>query len=108
MALVALAGKGHSHRKGDGAASGERPAIARGWRRNDLSGARSAHDEQRARIRCGRKPVVGPVAFVRPTEITPELSRLLGFLAAAKRPMRSFQKLEPARKWILAVKLSAD
>ena len=48
------------------------------------------------------------MAFVRPTEITPELSRLLGFLAAAKRPMRSFQKLEPARKWILAVKLSAD
>lgn len=52
--------------------------------------------------------VLGPVTFVRPTEITPELSRLLGFLAAAKRPMRLFQKLEPARKWILAVKLSAD
>ncbi len=47
--------------------------------------------------------VMGPLAFVVPEVETPELMRLLGFLAAAKRPMRVFDRLEPARKWIMKV-----
>jgi hypothetical protein len=46
---------------------------------------------------------VGPLAFVMPKVESPELARLLGFLAAAKRPMRVFNELAPARKWILTV-----
>jgi hypothetical protein len=43
---------------------------------------------------------VGALAVVMP-EVDPEgLMRLLGFLAAAKRPMRIFQAIEPARRWI--------
>ena len=49
---------------------------------------------------------IGPLAFVVPAVETPELRRLLGFLAAAKRPMRIFEEFEPARKWILQTKLS--
>lgn len=48
---------------------------------------------------------VGPLAFVMPKAESPELARLLGFLAAAKRPMRVFNELAPARKWILTVPL---
>ena len=46
---------------------------------------------------------IGPLAFVTPEAVTPELSRLLGFLAAAKRPMRIFHQLAPARRWIMKV-----
>lgn len=46
---------------------------------------------------------MGPLAFVVPEFETPELIRLLGFLAAARRPMRVFDRLEPAQKWILKV-----
>ncbi len=46
---------------------------------------------------------VGPFAFVIPEMETPELLRLLGFFAAAKRPMRVFQEIAPARKWIATV-----
>lgn len=46
---------------------------------------------------------IGPLAFVTPEAETPELGRLLGFLAAAKRPMRIFHELEPARKWITKI-----
>ena len=46
---------------------------------------------------------VGPLAFVMPQAPSPELMRLLGFLAAAKRPMRIFNELAPARKWIMTV-----
>jgi hypothetical protein len=46
---------------------------------------------------------VGPLAFVVPAIDTPELLRLLGFLAAAKRPMRVFRTIGPARKWIAQV-----
>jgi hypothetical protein len=43
---------------------------------------------------------VGALAVVMP-EVDPEgLMRLLGFLAAAKRPMRLFKAIEPARRWI--------
>lgn len=45
--------------------------------------------------------VVGPMAFVLPEIETPELMRFLGFLAAAKRPMKLFREIEPARRWIM-------
>ena len=44
---------------------------------------------------------VGALAFVMPEIETPELMRFLGFLAAAKRPMRLFRDIDPARRWIL-------
>ncbi len=44
---------------------------------------------------------VGPLAFVMPKSETPELSRLLGFFAAAKRPMRIFREVAQARRWLL-------
>lgn len=47
--------------------------------------------------------VVGPLAFVMPQTRPPELMRLLGFFAAAKRPMRLFNELAPALKWITTV-----
>lgn len=47
--------------------------------------------------------VVGPLAFVMPEIQSPELMRLLGFLAAAKRPMRLFHEIAPARRWIMKV-----
>lgn len=59
-------------------------------------------NEVGARIRAadaGR--VVGPLAFVMPAIETPELMRFLGFLAAAKRPMRVFHEIAPARAWIM-------
>ena len=46
---------------------------------------------------------VGPLAFVVPETETLELLRLLGFLAAARRPMRVFRTIGPARKWIAKV-----
>lgn len=48
---------------------------------------------------------VGPIAFVVPELETPALRRLLGFLAAARRPMRLFRKIEPARRWIMKTKI---
>ncbi|MDB5489757.1 MAG: hypothetical protein JWQ58_3472 [Reyranella sp.] len=50
---------------------------------------------------------VGPIAFVMPKVESPELARLLGFLAVAKRPMRIFNELAPAQKWILTVETPA-
>ena len=46
---------------------------------------------------------VGPLAFVTPGSETPELLRLLGFFAAAKRPMRIFRNTDHARKWLLSI-----
>lgn len=46
------------------------------------------------------KHLIGPLAFVMPETNTPELMRVLGFLAAAERPMRVFQEFAPAQKWI--------
>lgn len=57
-----------------------------------------------ARIREGAAVrVVGPLAFVMPEVETPQLMRFLGFLAAAKRPMRLFHEIAPARRWIMKV-----
>ena len=59
-------------------------------------------NELGVRIREGASlRVVGPLAFVMPEVETPELIRLLGFLAAAKRPMRLFHEIAPARRWIM-------
>lgn len=51
---------------------------------------------------------VGPLAFVMPDPGWPQLGRLLGFLAAAKRPMRLFQDIQPARKWLMTVGSLSD
>ncbi len=48
---------------------------------------------------------VGPIAFVVPEVETPALRRFLGFLAAARRPMRLFREIEPARRWIMKTKV---
>jgi hypothetical protein len=54
------------------------------------------------RIRAAHEVrTVGPLALVMPPTASAELMRLLGFLAAARRPMRIFRQLEPARKWVL-------
>ena len=45
---------------------------------------------------------VGALAVVMPKSNPEGVMRLLGFLAAAKRPMRLFQAIEPARRWIKA------
>lgn len=46
---------------------------------------------------------VGPLAFIKPESETPELGRLLGFFAAARRPMRIFRDIERARSWLLDI-----
>lgn len=45
---------------------------------------------------------VGALAVVMPKADPERVMRLLGFLAAAKRPLRIFQAIEPARRWIKA------
>ena len=68
------------------------------------------HDvhELGARIRAADAVrIVGPLAFVMPENDTPELMRLLGFLAAAKRPMRLFRDIGPARKWLMKADAAA-
>jgi hypothetical protein len=46
----------------------------------------------------GGKP--GPMAVVVPPDKAELLSRVLGILATADRPMRVFSESEPARRWI--------
>lgn len=43
---------------------------------------------------------VGPLAVVVPDDKVELVSRVLGILAAADRPMRVFRESEPARRWI--------
>ncbi len=43
---------------------------------------------------------VGPLAVVVPDAMTEALERVLGMLAAARRPMRVFGEVEAARKWL--------
>jgi len=43
---------------------------------------------------------VGALAVVLPTSEPERAMRLLGFLAAAKRPMRLFKTIAPARRWV--------
>ncbi len=42
----------------------------------------------------------GPLALVIPPDKADLVSRVLGILAAADRPMRVFSEVEPARRWI--------
>ncbi|MCC8432077.1 hypothetical protein [Reyranella aquatilis] len=44
---------------------------------------------------------VGPLAVVVPEDKIAMVSRVLGMLAAADRPMRVFHEAGPARDWIL-------
>lgn len=44
---------------------------------------------------------VGPLAVVVPEDKIAMVSRVLGMLAAANRPMRVFHEVGPAREWIL-------
>lgn len=44
---------------------------------------------------------VGPLAVVVAQDRVAMISRVLGILAAARRPMRIFHELGPARDWIL-------
>lgn len=46
---------------------------------------------------------VGALAVVLPTSEPERAMRLLGFLAAAKRPMRLFKAIAPARRWIKSI-----
>lgn len=43
---------------------------------------------------------LGPLAIVVPPDKSELISRVLGILAAADRPMRVFSETEPARRWI--------
>ncbi|WP_428678225.1 hypothetical protein [Reyranella sp.] len=43
---------------------------------------------------------LGPLAVVIPEEKYPLLSRILGILAAPRRPMRIFTRTNQARKWL--------
>jgi hypothetical protein len=46
---------------------------------------------------------VGALAVVMPSSEPERVMRLLGFLAAAKRPMRLFKTMAPAQRWIESV-----
>lgn len=47
---------------------------------------------------------VGALAVVMPLSEPERLMRLLGFLAAAKRPMRIFKAIAPAQRWIKSIR----
>lgn len=53
-----------------------------------------------ARIRSYHSQPVGPVALVLPQDKSHLLLRVLGALAAAKRPMRIFRSRKPAEQWL--------
>lgn len=44
--------------------------------------------------------VPGPLAVVMPPDKHDQFSRVIGMLAAAKRPMRIFKKMVHARAWL--------
>ena len=46
---------------------------------------------------------VGALAVVLPQSEPERVMRLLGYLAAAKRPMRIFKTIGPARRWIKSI-----
>lgn len=47
---------------------------------------------------------MGPLAVVVPREKCEMVTRILGILAAADRPMRLFSTVRPARRWLESVK----
>ena len=52
------------------------------------------------RARHATAGTLGPLAIVVPPDQSELVSRVLGILAAADRPMRIFSDAEPARRWI--------
>ncbi len=52
------------------------------------------------RTRHAAAGTLGPLAIVVPPEQSELVSRVLGILATADRPMRIFSDAEPARRWI--------
>lgn len=54
----------------------------------------------RIRARQATVGTLGPLAIVVPPAKAELVSRVLGILAAADRPMRVFSQSEPARRWI--------
>lgn len=52
------------------------------------------------RVRSYHRNPVGPLAIVLTGEHSHLVLRVLGALAAAKRPMRIFHSLKPAQRWI--------
>lgn len=54
-----------------------------------------------ARMRANHETVrMGPLAAIMPAGDAEAISRVLGMLAAADRPMRVFRKVTAARRWI--------
>ncbi|MBI2735584.1 MAG: hypothetical protein HYX38_03400 [Rhodospirillales bacterium] len=53
-----------------------------------------------ARFRIYHTRPIGPLAIVLPPDKADLFARVLGILAAADRPMRVFDRLAPARRWI--------
>lgn len=49
----------------------------------------------------------GPIAIVLPQTDSETFTRLLGFIASAKRPMRVFRTLDSARQWIETQQIDA-
>lgn len=46
------------------------------------------------------QPDAGPLAVVLPRQQSAPIARVLGIMAVAQRPMRLFDKYEPAAKWL--------
>ncbi len=53
-----------------------------------------------SRLRRSHEAAVGPVAVVLSANQSETAARFLGFLAAAKRPMRIFKRQSVARRWL--------
>lgn len=53
-----------------------------------------------ARFRSYHSQPIGPLAMVLPPDKADSFARVLGILAAADRPMRVFERLAPAQRWI--------
>jgi hypothetical protein len=53
-----------------------------------------------ARFRSYHSRPIGPLAMVLPRDKADLFARVLGILAAANRPMRIFERLPPAKRWI--------
>ncbi|MCA0246266.1 MAG: hypothetical protein LCH93_06565 [Proteobacteria bacterium] len=51
--------------------------------------------------------VTGPIAIVLPETDSETFTRLLGFIASARRPARVFRTLESARQWIETQQIDA-
>jgi hypothetical protein len=80
---------------------------ARSWRKLvDLRNAQGVLTDEDVTLigwtfrEAAKSSDVGPLAVVMPSSEPERVLRLLGFLAAAKRPMRLFKTMAPAQRWI--------